>query len=53
MKVVVKQLAPGVWVIQTVSTMGTTGGRTTYESQTAAVAEAERLHPGAEIDVQS
>jgi hypothetical protein len=52
MKIVVKQLQPGVWVIQRLSSVGASAGRTTYPSKEAAVAEAKRQSPGVEIEVQ-
>lgn len=52
MKIVVKEITPGHWVIQVVSSAGVSSGRTTYPSQAEAVAEAERQHPGQEIIVE-
>jgi hypothetical protein len=52
MKIVVKELSPGQWVIQAVSSVVVTSGRSTYPTKEAAVAEAERRHPGQEIVVE-
>ncbi|WP_010459634.1 hypothetical protein [Acidovorax radicis] len=52
MKIIVKELAPGQWVIQVSSSLGFSAGKSTYPSQEAAVAEAERRHPGQEVVVE-
>lgn len=52
MKITVKELGPGQWVIQTVSSVGATSGRTTYPSKEDAIAEAQRLYPGQKISVE-
>lgn len=52
MKIVVKELTPGRWIIQLVSSLAASSGRTTYPSKEAAVAEAERQHPGKQITIE-
>ena len=53
MKVVIVQLQPEIWVIQVVSAVALSSGKTTFLSEAAAVAEAQHRYPDAEIEIQS
>ena len=50
MKVVILQLQRDIWVIQVVSAVAVSSGRT-VPSEAAAVAEARHRYPDAEIEV--
>ena len=52
MKIIVKELTQGCWVIQVVSAVGVSAGRSTYPSKEAAVEEAKRRHPGQDIVIE-
>lgn len=51
MKVQIKEVAPGKWAIYLVSSVGVTGGRTTYASSAEAEKAARAQHPDKEIEV--
>lgn len=51
MKVQIKEIAQGKWAIYLVSSLGVSGGHTTYASSEEAEEEARVQHPDKEIEV--